>query len=186
MNLRISVVILVLTTVLAGYILLVPPFDSANPEEQLIAESRDLEWFFNVEDRKIDFIKVNHFDNEKLFYRDAERKWRVDSLTGTEVGTQFLGTAFLAGGSKSPRMISNIADPDLTQYGLINPKIIVTVHLEPSPAAPDGITYSVEIGDITADGINNYAAIEGNPEVYLLDRTWGEYMASLVTNTPMQ
>jgi hypothetical protein len=63
------------------------------------------------------------------------------------------------------------------------PKLKILVRLESSDASPQGITYTVLVGDITPDGINNYSSIEGYPEIYLIDRTWGEHMARLATET---
>jgi hypothetical protein len=49
----------------------------------------------------------------------------------------------------------------------------------------DGNSYLVLLGDLTPDRINNYARFDGPPGVYLVDRTWGEHMARLVTDTPV-
>ena len=49
----------------------------------------------------------------------------------------------------------------------------------------DGDNWRVLIGGLTPDRVNNYAQVEGFDDVYLLDRTWGEHMARLITDTPI-
>ncbi len=180
MNLRLTMVVLVLLIVFSGYLILRPPFDE---KTETVSDSASLAWFYLVDETKIDNITVNYFDQEVSFYRDIDRAWHINSPDGDLVNSEFRGTPFLAGGAKSPRIISSEKNPDLSQYGLNAPKLKVFVHLEESDSSPDGITYTVLVGDITPDGINNYSSIEGFPEIYLIDRTWGEHMARLATET---
>ncbi len=180
MNLRLTIPVLVLLLVFSGYLILRTPFEGNNESESKIAS---LAWFYLVDETKIDNIKVNYFDKEVSFHRDSERTWRINSIEGDPVNTEFRGTPFLAGGAKSPRIISTQKNPELSQYGLDAPKLKILVRLESSDASPQGITYTVLVGDITPDGINNYSSIEGYPEIYLIDRTWGEHMARLATET---
>ena len=183
MNLRLTMVVLVLLTVLSGYLILRPPFDEKT--ETVYDDTPSLAWFYLVDETKIDNIVVNYFDQEVSFYRDDERAWHINSPDGDLVNSEFRGTPFLAGGAKSPRIISSEQNPDLSQYGLTAPKLKVFVNLEESESSPDGITYTVLVGDITPDGINNYSTIEGFSEIYLIDRTWGEHMARLATQTSL-
>ena len=180
MNLRLTIPVLVLLLVFSGYLILRTPFEENNESESEIAS---LAWFYLVDETKIDNITVNYFDKEVSFHRDSERTWRINSIEGDPVNTEFRGTPFLAGGAKSPRIISTQKNPELSQYGLDAPKLKIRVHLESSDASPQEITYTVLVGDITPDGINNYSSIEGYPEIYLIDRTWGEHMARLATET---
>ncbi|MFL2640530.1 MAG: DUF4340 domain-containing protein [Dehalococcoidia bacterium] len=182
MNLRLTIPVLILLLVFSGYLILRTPFEETKEPDSEIAS---LAWFYLVDETKIDNIKVSYFDQEVSFYRDSERTWRIDSIEGDPVNSEFRGTPFLAGGAKSPRIISTDKDPELSQYGLDDPKLKIFVRLESSDSSPQGITYTVLIGDMTPDGVNNYSAIEGHPEIYLLDGMWGQHMARLATETSL-
>lgn len=175
MNFRVTLVLVVLVVVVGGYLLFRTPFG----EDSGDTTSSTNPWFFLVDDVMIDQLAVNYFDEERSFFRDEERVWHIGSLEGPPVGEAFQGTPFLASGARSPRLISEDPDADLEPYGLDDVKITMYVHLE------DDNFYTVLLGDLTPDTVNNYAQIENFPEIYLLDRTWGEHMARLVTETPV-
>jgi hypothetical protein len=173
MSYRFTFVLTVIAVVMAGLIFLRP---SVGNDET----ANENPWFYLVDDTKVDRIAVDYFGQQETFVRDETRTWHVGSLEGPAVGPDFQGTPFLAAGARSPRIIAEEAsEEELALYGLDDPKIKMEVHLE------DGIEYLVLLGNLTPDRINNYAQVEGYPGVYLVDRTWGEHMAKLVTDTPL-
>ena len=172
MNARLTMVLLVVVLVFGGYLAFRPATTSDG-------DPTILPWFYLVEDTKIFQLDVNYFGEELTFIRDDSRVWHLGTVEGPAVNEEFLGTPFLAGGTRSPRLISQGPDPDLALYGLDDPKFQLGVSMD------DGKSYLVLLGDLTPDRINNYARIEGFSEVYLVDRAWGEHMARLVTDTPV-
>lgn len=166
---------MVLAVVLGGYVLLRPGPEPAAPDVR--------PWFYLVDDGKIVRLDVDYFDQKQTFVRDNTRAWHFASVDGAPVGEEFRGTPFLAAGARSPRIVSQDPSPDLARYGLDDAKIRLRIHLE------DGQTWRVILGDLTPDRVNNYAQIADAsdkrfPDIYLVDRTWGEFMASLITNPP--
>jgi hypothetical protein len=171
MSYRLTFVLAIIALVLGGYIALRPPPPEEPPEEQI--------WFYLVDDTKIDRLDADYFGEQLTFVRDENRKWHLGDTDGPTVSDDFTGTPFLAAGAQSPRIISQDPNPDLEKYGLVNPKLSLRIYLE------DGKSYRVFLGDLTPDRINNYAQFEGFPDIYLVDRTWGEHMAQLITDPPI-
>ncbi len=174
MNFRITLVLVVVAVLMGGYLWLGPPL--TEPEVDNSPTSQD--WFYLVDDFLINRLDATYFGTEAIFVRDTERVWHYGSLDGPPVSEEFAGTAFLAGGARSPRLIMENPDEAALQlYGLDSPQITLRLYLE------SGEAYTVSIGDLTPDRITNYARIDGIDRVYLLDRTWGEHMARLITET---
>ncbi len=174
MNFRLSLIFVVLAVVLGGYLLLGPGL--AQPEATDTPTSQ--EWFYLVDDSTINRLDVTYFGDFRIFVRDSERQWHLNDVDGQLVSEEFRGTPFLAGGARTPRLIAEDADAETAAiYGLDDAKIRLRLYLE------DGRDYTVLIGGLTPDRITNYARIEGTPGIYLLDRTWGEHMARLITES---
>ena len=174
MNFRITLILVVVAVLMGGYLWFGPPL--TEPEDSDDPTSYD--WFFLVDDLKINRLDVTYYASAATYIRDSERKWHYGDLNGPLVSEEFAGTQFLASGARSPRLITENPDAeDLELYGLDNPNITLRFHLE------DGSAYTVYIGDLTPDRITNYARIDGIDAIYLLDRSWGEHMARLITET---
>ena len=147
-------------------------------EEESDDSPTSQEWFFLVEDSEINRLHATYFGTGATFIRDSERVWHYGDLQGPPVSEDFAGTPFLAAGARSHASSLKTPDADhLVLYGLDEPQITLRFHME------DGRNYTVSIGDLTPDRITNYARIDGIDKVYLLDRTWGEHMARLITET---
>ena len=173
MSFRVTSVLILIVAVLGGYMAL-------RPRTELEDSASLRPWFYIVKDTKINKLDVEYYGDEEEFIRDQNRKWHIGGLEGPQVGQAFSGTPFLAAGARSPRIITQEpSDSELATYGLIDPKIKLRVYME------DGENWRVLIGALTADRVNNYAQAEGFDDVYLLDRTWGEHMARLITDTPV-
>ena len=173
MSYRVTGVLILIIVVLGGYAVL-------RPQVEEDASLADRPWFYIVEDTEINKLDAEYYGDEEVFVRDETRKWHIGSLEGPQVGEAFAGTPFLAAGARSPRIITqDPSDAELATYGLVDPRIKLRVYLE------DGDNWRVLIGNLTADRVNNYAQVEGFDDVYLLDRTWGEHMARLITDTPI-
>ncbi len=174
MNFRITLVLVVVAVLMGGYLWFGPPL--TEPEESNDPTSQD--WFYLVDDSIINRLDVTYFGADATFIRDSERVWHYGNLDGPPVSEEFAGTPFIAGGARSPRLIVENPDAaDLELYGLDTPQITLRFHME------DGQAYTVYVGDLTPDRITNYARIDGIDRIYLLDRTWGEHMARLITET---
>ncbi len=174
MNFRITLALVVIAILLGGYLWLGPPLTETEQSDSPTTQ----EWFYLVEDSLINRLDATYFGTGATYIRDSDRKWHYGDVTGPLVSEEFTGTPFLAGGARSPRLI--VEDPDdeaLALYGLDEPEITLRFHME------DGANYTVYVGDLTPDRITNYARIDGIEKVYLLDRTWGEHMARLITET---
>ncbi len=174
MNFRITLLLVVVAVLMGGYLWFGPPL--TEPEQDNDPTSQ--EWFYLVDDSTINRLDVTYFGAAAAFIRDSERVWHYGGLDGPPVSVEFAGTPFIAGGARSPRLI--MENPDqaaLALYGLDSPQITLRFSME------DGQAYTVYVGDLTPDRITNYARIDGIDSVYLLDRTWGEHMARLITET---
>ena len=174
MNFRITLALVVVAVLMGGYLWLGPSLGEEEGEDSPTSQ----EWFFLVEDSEINRLDATYFGTGATFIRDSERVWHYGDLQGPPVSEEFAGTQFLAAGARSPRLIVENPDNDaLELYGLDQPQITLRLYME------DGAAYTVSIGDLAPDRITNYARVDGIDKVYLLDRTWGEHMARLITET---
>ena len=80
-------------------------------------------------------------------------------------------------GPRSRRLLDE-QPTDLAPYGLDAPPTTIAVDLK------DGRTINVLIGAATPDGSNNYAQVEGFPEVFTVFSGWRDSLVKLIEDPP--
>ncbi|MBI4328780.1 MAG: DUF4340 domain-containing protein [Chloroflexi bacterium] len=200
MNFRVTGVLLVVLAVLGSYLYFTFIFGKEEKEEALLP--KDVRpWFYFCEDQQIRGLDVAYFGRTLSFVRDDSRVWHfdgpdgplVDTYSGNEEqgikGSSFSGVPFLAGGARSKRVFEEVQQTEsLEFYGLKDPKVSFTMKLYPQEQYKDSpcteAQYTVRLGTTTPDGVQTYAQMEGYPQIFLVDHTWGETVARVVTEPP--
>ena len=163
-----------LAAVLGGYVLF---FELQKGQTR----EPDAPWFYNVNERDITQISVTHLGENQTFNKQ-DGSWYFDNEPGSLSQVvnidRWGGIPLLVTGPRSSRLLEeNVSN--LAQFGLSEPVSHISILLR------DGRQVNVLLGDLTADGSDNYASLEGSASVFLVDATWGEVLNRLVSEPPV-
>ena len=118
------------------------------------------------------FIKIPHDDQFPWFFDDPEHS-PVDAERWGG------GIPLILSGPSADRIIAERASPDLlARYGLAEPSMVIDLTLA------DESTLTINVGDVTPNGMNYYVKAPYSTAVATVDFTWYDVLASLVTNPP--
>lgn len=173
MNLRL---LLVLITVLS-YIAIGATWVITNPSEE--AAEADPPFFYTLAPEDLRNISIDTGEAVSSWsLREEARRWYFDDLENIPADLfRWGGITQLLGGPRTQRVLSQEID-DETLYGLDTPSAQFAVTLR------DGSEVRLILGDLTPDGSNNYARVEGFPQLVLVDASWGHVLERLVHEPP--
>ncbi|MBP39238.1 MAG: DUF4340 domain-containing protein, partial [Dehalococcoidia bacterium] len=174
MNLRL---LLVLITVLS-YVAIGVTWFITNPTEEV--EEPTPPFFYTLAPSDLRNIEIDTGEKVTSWsLREDVRRWYFDDMDNIPADLfRWGGITQLLGGPRTQRVLSqNIDDPSL--YGLDTPSAQFAVTLR------DGSVVRLVLGDLTPDGVNNYARVEGFPQLVLVDATWGGVFKRLVNEPPV-
>ena len=180
MRLRNIIILLTILLVLGGYYYyayLIPK--PATPKEpQYYAwliemdDIQHIEISLPSENKSQSFIKISEPDKFPWYFDDPQRS-NVDTKRWGG------GIPLLLSGPGVARYFSNAPQDKLVEYGLTQPQMEIDLILT------DNKTMNIIIGDKTPDGNSHYVlAPNTNNNVGLVDYTWFDVLAKLVTNPP--
>jgi hypothetical protein len=173
MNLRfLLVLIIVLSFVSIGVTRFItnPPVEFKEP---------DPPFFYTLSPDDLRNISIN--TGEKVFswsLREDLRRWYFDDMENIPADLyRWGGITQLLGGPRTQRVLEQ-SFSDLPKYGLDVPSAEFAVTLR------DGSVVKLILGNLTPDGENNYAVIEGFPQLVLVNSSWGRVLERLVDEPP--
>ncbi|MSQ11566.1 MAG: DUF4340 domain-containing protein [Dehalococcoidia bacterium] len=175
MNIRTTFVLVMFLSVVAGYFLL------ADFRSRAVVEPAS-PWFYTANMDDITRMSFSAGETTYAFYRDRtnpkESVWRFDDEFSMPVDTiRWGGISLLLSGPQARRaLFRDLKEPE--KFGLIQPSLSVDVLL-----TGDRLI-TIHLGDKTPDNASYYVSQEGNPGLYLVDSTWGDVLARLVTAPP--
>lgn len=175
MSFRTSIVLLIILALIAGYVIAVEP----NNKED---EAESVPWFYNVEQEDINHISVQSKQSASSFYLDEDLRWkfeRPEELSTMPVGIdRWGGVTLLLSGPKVHRTLVDFEPTDIDQYGLSKDAYTVSIGLT------NERSIKVILGDKTPDYTNQYAQIDGYPQVFTIYGGWGDIFARLLADPP--
>lgn len=170
MNVRVSLVLVVLLALVGGYVLL---YELRKPP----SAQEGSPWVYGVDERDLQTIAINYQGQEMAFARGTDGGWLFANTTTPVNMDRWGGITLLLSGPRSSReLASRIDDP--AKYGLAEPQTVVTM------ALVGGRSRQVLLGDLTPDGQNQYARVAESERLFLISSSWGEVMNRLVTEPP--
>ncbi|MEE8046679.1 MAG: DUF4340 domain-containing protein [Dehalococcoidia bacterium] len=174
MNLRL---LLVLITILS-YVAIGLTWVITNPPE--VFKEPDPPFFYTLAPDDLRNIKIDTGDAVTSWsLREESRRWYFDDLDDIPADLfRWGGITQLLGGPRTQRVLSPNID-DISLYGLDDPSATFSVTLR------DDTVLTLVLGDLTPDGVNNYARVEGFPQLVLVDATWGAVLERLVNEPPV-
>ena len=172
MNLRISLVLIILVSWFSifGVLVLKSDIGSEKNEEQIT-------YFYRISSGDITNISIRNQD-KALSWRLIDNTWYFDNMDGIPTDSyRWGGIIDLLQGPQLYRTISENID-DKSKYGLENPSTEISIFLA------SGDKRTLFIGDSTPDLQNNYAYLEGDNKLVMVDSTWKGVLARLVDEPP--
>ena len=173
MNLRF---LLVLITVLSFVSIGVTGFMTNPPVE---FKEPDPPFFYTISPDDLRNISINTGEKVSSWtLREDQRRWYFDGIENIPADLyRWGGITQLLGGPRTQRVLAQSID-DLTLYGLDVPSAEFAVTLR------DGSVVKLILGNQTPDGENNYARINGFPQLVLVNSSWGRVLERLVDDPP--
>jgi hypothetical protein len=173
MNLRL---LLVLVTVLS-YVAIGVTWFITNPTEDLGEEVPP--FFYTLAPQDLRNIEIATADQSISWsLREESRRWYFDDMVDIPADLfRWGGITQLLGGPRTQRVLSQNID-DVNLYGLDDPSARFAVTLR------DDSVVALVLGNLTPDGQNHYARVEGFPQLVLVDSSWGSVLERLVTEPP--
>jgi hypothetical protein len=173
MNLRL---LLVLVTVLS-FVAIGATWFITNPKAEVREEEPP--FFYTLAPEDLRNIRVNTGEESSSWsLRENSNRWYFDDLENIPADLfRWGGITQLLGGPRTQRVLSQVID-DETLYGLDTPSAEFAVTLR------DASELTLILGDLTPDGVNNYARVEGFPQLVLVDASWGRVLERLVNEPP--
>jgi hypothetical protein len=173
MNLRL---LLVLVTILA-YVAIGVTWFITNPTEELSEDAPP--FFYTLAPEDLRNIEIDTGEQSISWsLREESRRWYFDDMVDIPADLfRWGGITQLLGGPRTQRVLSQNID-DVALYGLDNPSARFSVTLR------DDSVVSLILGNLTPDGQNHYARVDGFPQLVLVDSSWGAVLGRLVTEPP--
>ncbi|MCY4583553.1 MAG: DUF4340 domain-containing protein [Chloroflexi bacterium] len=136
-------------------------------------------FIYSINERDITSVEITHNGDTRRFEWDERSgEWVFDDVERSPVAQdRWGGIPLLLSGPRVQRVLS-VDQADLWRYGLDEPLTSIRLGLS------DGLRLTVHVGIPSPDGENDYVVREGSPQIVLVDRSWHEVLARLVTAPP--
>ncbi|MDA0596066.1 MAG: DUF4340 domain-containing protein [Chloroflexi bacterium] len=173
MNLRF---LLVLVTVLS-FVSIGVTFIVTNPS--VVIKEPDPPFFYTLAPDDLRNISIDTGEKVSSWsLREDVHRWYFDGLENIPADLfRWGGITQLLGGPRTQRVLAQSID-DISLYGLDDPSAEFKVTLR------DASSVTLILGNLTPDGENNYARVEGFPQLVLVDSSWGQVLERLVNDPP--
>lgn len=156
------------------------------PEPPKPQEPRYYAWLIEMDDIKHIELSLPKEGKSQAFIKIPKEDtfpWYFDDPQRTNVDTKRWGggVPLLLSGPGVERIISKNTAPDkLAEFGITQPSMEITLLLT------DNKTMNITIGSITPDGSSYYVlAPNTNNDVALVDKSWYDVLARMVTEPPV-
>ena len=176
MRLRNILILLVILIIVGGIW-----YFASRPEPAPEPEPKLYVWLIEMEEIQHIKIELPREEMSQAFIKEEDRSWHFDDPQRSAVDMQRWGGGIplLLSGPGVERVIAeNATAEQLTEFGLAQPKMRITLTLE------DGDTLDIKVGDRTPNGAAFYVKVPRSNDVCLVDYTWYEVLARLVKEPP--
>lgn len=139
------------------------------------------DFFYLVDDDDIGDVEVTYRGTTMKFTQTRDFQWFFDTVERPPVDKErWGGITLLLSGPQYKRIIAQTS-ANLPRYGLESPTILIKVYLKNRDQE-----VKIQLGDKTPDGVSHYALYQDGKAIYLVDSSWGDVIARLVTEPPYQ
>ena len=179
MRIRNIIILLVILLILGGYFYL-----TYTPETPPASEPKIYVWDIKMDEIKQIEIVLPHENMSESFIKIEEENkfpWHFDDPQMSEVDTARWGGGIpliLSGPGAERIIVRNATEEKLTEFGLTQPQMEITLTLE------DETILHIIVGNSTPNGKTYYVQVTGSNDVALIDYTWYEVLERLVKEPP--
>ncbi len=139
-------------------------------------------WNFDFNDlQKVTLALPKAGLSESFIKHPDDREFYFDVANGPMVDNQRWGGGIplLLSGPRASRLIyQNAPSEKLTEYGFDTPNLTATITLA------NGTVYDVQVGNSNPEGTTYYIKLTENDDVYIVDKSWYDVLADIITNPP--
>lgn len=178
MNLRLTLILITVLAMVAGYIVFI---ELKKPSDKEVDEP----YFYNVAMDAIKLVRVTYSGTTQGFkYDETNRRWAFEDEVNTPVNNdRWSGIPLLLTGPRVSRILPEPSEgPPLSErlpeFGLDNPSTTIEVGLN------DGRGFKLLLGKRAPDGNNIYSIREGSPQIALVNSSWSDVINRLVQEPP--
>ncbi len=172
MNLRITLILIIILSWVSIFGVLIYQSDIGKEKEE-----QKISYFYRISSGDITNISITN-NSKSLSWHLENNVWYFDDLNGIPADSyRWGGIIDLLQGPQLYRTISNNLE-DKSKYGLDNPMTQISIFLD------SGDKRTLFIGNETPDLANNYAYLEGDETLVMVDATWKGVLARLVEEPP--
>lgn len=172
MNLRITLILIILLSWFSIFGVLI--FQSDIGEEK---EENEITYFYRISSGDITNISITN-NSQNFSWHLEDNVWYFDNMNGIPTDAyRWGGIIDLLQGPQLYRTISENID-DKAKYGLDDPQTEISIFLD------SGDKRTLFIGNETPDLTNNYAYLEGDERLVMVDATWKAVLTRLVEDPP--
>ncbi len=172
MNLRLSILLVVVLLIFGGTFLVIRLTDSGSPTERK-------PWLFRIDESTISHVQIAHA-GELVDYdkNPGSLDWQIEGDPEFPVFMpKWGGTPLLLSGPRVNRVLAEeIEDP--ASFGLEPPETMVRV------SDQVGNTFEFHLGIPTPDGANQYARLVGDTALFTVPAQWAQVVNRLATEPP--
>ena len=177
MNVRTSVILLVLLIMVAGTVI----FSQARPQGVSIDPDAPRDcgepFVMLVTPEDINGVTVIH-EGEQVDFKQRGSDWIIEGESPTEVDLErWGGIVYLLSGPRSSRLLCDNS-MDIHEYGLDEPRTIIRMY------AKGDRVFEYRIGNPTEDLINDYVTIKNSSDIYLVDAAFSDVIVNLLKDIP--
>ena len=173
MNLRISLLLICILSWVSIFGVLIYKSDIGKEDVENTSN-----FFYRISSQDLTNISITKDSKTLSWHSGKDHNWFFDNLDGIPANNyRWGGIIDLLSGPKLYRTLADDID-DKSKYGLDDPSLQITMYLK------NGDKRILYIGDMTPDGINNYAYMEGQKALVMVDNTWYGVFSRLVEDPP--
>ena len=173
MNLRISLLLICILSWASIFGVLIYKSDIGKEDVENTSN-----FFYRISSQDLTNISITKDSKTLSWHSGKDHNWFFDNLDGIPANNyRWGGIIDLLSGPKLYRTLADDID-NKSKYGLDDPSLQITMYLK------NGDKRILYIGDMTPDGINNYAYMEGQKALVMVDNTWYGVFSRLVEDPP--
>ena len=173
MNLRISLLLICILSWVSIFGVLIYKSDIGKEDVENTSN-----FFYRLSAQDLTNISITKDSKTLSWHSGKDHNWFFDDLDGVPANNyRWGGIIDLLSGPKLYRTLAEDIDSK-SKYGLDDPSLQITMYLK------NGDKRILYIGDMTPDGINNYAYMEGQKELVMIDNTWYGVFSRLIEDPP--
>ena len=154
---------------------------TSRPKPAAPVQQRPYVWLVDMLELAKMSISLPPQGKSEAWVKHQDQYWYFDSPQGPKVNMKRWGGGIpliLSGPASNRRIVASATDQQLSLYGLVNPRMRITLALK------TGQAINIIVGDATPDQQAHYIKLADSREVFTVDSTWYDVLERLLLDPP--